>query len=248
MSLPAAELIRERVGPFAGEPSGVLSLVREGRGRSRAYLTGERDVDIVKTTAALKVVSRSHLASLLGLGEGSKKTVERLFRLGFLDRLVTGRTPPLYVLGVEGRAYLHARNDEWDVLRVLRIAAANSFWVRFREARPDAEWKVEPHLGLTASFKLGENSFGILAPRLWPGDVDWCRKLAALVPESGRLVVLAASRGQAEELSRVLSVRCSVRYTWDRDSLTFYRAYRGCLEPGENFSPQPLDGKDRTGL
>lgn len=242
MALPAAEM-KQALGPFAGNPEGVLRLVREGRGRSFACLSGLNDEEILKAVRALKVASRSHLASLLGLSEnGSKKTLERLFRLGYLDRLKIEHTPPLYVLGVEGRLLLGLKDEEWDVLRALRIAAANSFWVRFRQVRPDASWQVEPHLGLTAGFTLGKTFFGVLAPRLWPGEIDWCRKLAALVPESGRLVILAACRAQAEELSRVLSVACQVRFTWDRECLVFYRGFKGILEPAEDFSQRPIDG------
>lgn len=241
-----APLETEHLGPFAGRADGQMSLRINSRGRTYAMLSGEKDEDILRLVSQLKVASRHHIATILGLGnEASKKFPKRLHRLGFLDRLVLDNAPPLYALGPEGRLALRAEPQEWDVLRCLRLAAANSFWSQFKIQRPDAEWKIEPHLGLTALLTLGQTHFGILVPRLWPGDIDWCRQLADLASDSGRLIILAASRQQAEELSRVVHTNCPVRYTWDRAGLVFYRRMYGALEVSETFSQNGIDDNQK---
>jgi hypothetical protein len=228
--------VEEEQGPFAGEPSGQMQLRQERRGRSFAMLSGNNDEAILHKVAELKTASRHHIASLLGLTRASStRTMRRLHTLGFLDKLTTGVAPPLYTLGVEGRRVLGVPQEEWDVLRCLRLAAANSFWVKFQRIRPEAKWLLEPHLGLTASLTIGKTDLGILVPRLWPGDLDWCKKLAVLIPDNARLIVLAATRSHAEEIARVISVACPVRYTWDRAELRFYCATYGALEEAEDL-------------
>lgn len=241
-----APLETEHLGPFAGSADGQMSLRINSRGRTYAMLGGEKDEDVLRLVSQLKVASRHHIMVLLGLGkQGSKNILKRLCRLGFLDCINLQGVPPLYAMGTEGRLALGVNKEEWDVLRCLRLAAVNSFWSQFKIQRPDAEWKIEPHLGLTALLTLGQTHFGILVPRLWPGDIDWCRQLADLASDSGRLIIIAASRQQAEELSRVIHTNCPVRYTWDRAGLVFYRRMYGALEVSETFSQNGIDDNQK---
>lgn len=237
-------------GPFSGDWQGRIAFRRQSAGRSRgAVLTSEADGRIVCCLRHLKVLSRHQLAALASLGqERAKRSCARLFRLGFLDRLVTDRTPPLYVLGPTALHLLNQPDETWDVLRAFRLAAANQLWLGLRGWADT--YHVEPHLGLTASFTRGGKRFGVLCPRLWPGDIDWCRDLAALADD--KLVIVAGDGRQAAELARLLPVEFPVRFTWDAlladGRPVFYRRRGRKLEPAEEVDPgdnRPKDDKEK---
>lgn len=225
-------------GPFSGVPDGNLPMRRVSAGRSYGTVTSPEAARVMRTVVQCKVLSRRQVAALAQLGDdGAKKAVDRLFRLGFLDRLETPGTPPLYVAGPEAVKRFSLVPEEWDILRALRLAAAAQLYLRFRERWPGADYRPEPHLGLTASMALGSQEYGVLCPRLWPGDVPWCQEMAEALPTDARLIVVAGDGEQARELARLLP-DLPLRFTWDvmlGDGLRLWR------REGKKIVEDPLD-------
>lgn len=253
MTMQVYELAQDTraIGPFAGDPSGDMALTRETRGRSFGYVLSEQAAEVLKAVACFRVLSRNQAALVTRLSQQVVgRAADRLFRLGFLDRLVTGRTPPLYVLGPEGVALLGStQNEEWNPLRAFRLAAAAQLYVALKGWRlSDAQYHPEPHQALTAIISAGLVDYGVLAPRLWPGEVATTKQLADLFPEDGRLIVVAGSEEQGRELARVIPPHLSVRFTWDAllvGAPTFFERRGTHLE---KISLDPLDGGAPTGL
>lgn len=233
----AAKAIRT-TGPFSGVPDGTLPMRRVSAGRSYGTVTSPEAARVMRTVVRCKVISRRQIAALAQLGEdGAKRALDRLFRLGFVDRLETARTPPLYVPGPEALKRFSLVPEEWDILRALRLAAAAQLYMRLRERWPDAEYRPEPHLGLTASMALGSQEYGVLCPRLWPGDVSWCREMAEALPSDARLIVVAGDGEQARELARLLP-DIPLRITWDVMLCDGLRLWR---REGKRIIEDPLD-------
>jgi len=234
------------LGPFAGDPSGDLSLSRESRGRSFGHVLSEQAAEVLRVVARCRVLSRNQIALLTRLSHHAvSRITDRLFRLGFLDRLVTGQTPPLYVIGPEGAALLGSLSEDWNPLRAFRLAAAAQLYIAMRGWRfPDAQYHPEPHEALTALISAGLTDYGVLAPRLWPGEVAATKQLADLYPEDGRLIIVAGSEDQGKELARVIPPHVNVRFTWDAlltGGTPAFFARRG--KDLERISPDPLDGR-----
>ncbi|MHB8927827.1 MAG: hypothetical protein ACYC9Q_09260 [Bacillota bacterium] len=232
-------------GPFAGDPSGDMALTRETRGRSFGYVLSEQAAEVLRAVARFRVLSRNQAAVVTCLSQHVvTRATDRLFRLGFLDRLVTGRTPPLYVLGPEGVALLGStQSGDWNPLRAFRLAGAAQLYTAMKGWRfSDAQYYPEPHQALTAIISAGLLDYGVLAPRLWPGEVATTKQLADLFPEDGRLIVVAASEEQGRELARVITPHLNVRFTWDPllvGTPTFFERRGTHLE---KISLDPLDG------
>lgn len=226
-------------GPFSGEASGNMKAEIITHGRSYGVITSESDAAILKALLVLKAASRNQLIELLSLsGHSLKKSIPRLCRLGFIDRIETGKTPPLYMLGPEGRALLKQRPEEWHILKAFRIAAANQLYMKLRNVWSDMEYRVEPHQGLTASISVGDTEFGVIAPRVWPGETNWARDLADLAPDDVRLLLICGSRTMAEECSRVIKSARPIRYSWDgllRDEVRFYKKSGNGLASAETI-------------
>lgn len=232
-------------GPFSGDPNGSMKATYHTHGRSYGLVTSESDAEILKALTILKAASRHQLSELLGLSNHSlKKSIPRLSRLGFIDRLETGQTPPLYILGPESRALFKQKSEEWHILKAFRIAAANQLYVKLWRIWPDMKYKVEPHQGLTAQIKSGGAEFGIIAPRLWPGETSWARDMAELAPDEVRLLIVAGSRAYAEECARIIKTPRPIRFTWDgilKDNVKFYKKAGNKLISAEDLSPEKSD-------
>lgn len=225
-------------GPFSGSPDGNLPMRRVTAGRSYGSITSPEAARVFQLVVRCKALSRKQAAVLARLGEhGARRAIERLFRLGFLDRLEIPRTPPLYVAGPEAAKRFSLVPEEWDVLRALRLAAAAQLCLRLRDRWPDAEYRPEPHLGLTASMTLGSQEYGVLCPRLWPGDVSWCQEMAEALPSDSRVIVVAGDGEQARELARLLP-DIPLRFTWDAILSDGLRLWR---REGKKIVEDPLD-------
>lgn len=229
-------------GPFSGDPNGQMKATYHTHGRSYGLVTSESDAQILDALIMLKAASRHQLSELLGLSNHSlKKSIPRLSRLGFIDRIETGRTPPLYVLGPESRALFKLKKEEWHILKAFRIAASNQLFVMLKCVWPDMEYTVEPHQGLTAQMRAGDIEFGIIAPRLWPGETTWAREMAELAPDNIRLLIVAGSREYAEECARVIKTQRPIRFTWDgllKENIIFYRKAGNKLVAAEDLTPE----------
>ncbi len=214
-------------GPFSGEPSGLMKANIVSCGRSYGIVTSESDAKILRALMHLKAASRNQLSEFLDLSDHSlKKSIPRLCRLGFIDRLETGRTPPLYMLGPESLALFGKKSEEWHILKAFRIAAANQLYVTLKCVWPDIEYHVEPHQGFTALIKYGNVEFGIIAPRVWPGETSWARDMAELAPDEVKVLIVAGSKTYAEECARVIKSARPIRFTWDgilKDGAQFYK-------------------------
>ncbi len=232
-------------GPFSGEASGLLKANIVSHGRSYGLVTSESDAEILKTLVFLKAASRYQIGQLLGLSANSlKSSIPRLCRLGFVDRLETGKTPPLYFLGPEGKVLFKQKSEEWHILKAFRIAAANQLYIMLKHIWPDMEYTVEPHQGLTAQIKSGDVEFGVIAPRVWPGETIWVRDMAELAPDELRLLVVAGSRGYAEESARVIKTQRPIRFTWDgvlKSCVRFYRKSGNRLALAEDLTPKAFE-------
>lgn len=199
------------VGPFSGDPYGRMSfLPAKTKNTGRGFLPDRASVELVEALGNFKVLSRSQMRALeIPSGNG---LLGLLCRFGFVSKLETKRTPPLYALGPDGSTMLRVPKREWTVPEAFRVAAANQLYVRL--AGEVRDWVTEPHAGLNARFTSDGLSFGVLAPRLWPGELDWCRTLLELSDEPAHVVV-AASEEQAEELARLLPRKGVLCFTWD---------------------------------
>lgn len=220
-------------GPFSGNPEGYMKLQREGRKGYYGIVPPEGTGQVIDALVTYKVLSSYQLMVLTGQGAGLKDRLNRMFELGYVDKLTTGQTPPLYVLGVNGCKKTGTLDREWDVLSVLRIAAANQFYLRFKEIWPASAWQVEPHLGLTARLIKDGEEFGILAPRYWPGENAWALEMLELAPPDRKTIIVAGIKLQAEELARLAGER-EIRFTWDaalKERLDLYRRNGKVLVP-----------------
>lgn len=237
MSIP----LHEGTGPFSGAADGLMPARIVSYGRSYGIITSESDAKVLKALALLKAASRHQIGEYTGLSQHALKTsMPRLLRLGFIDAIETGRTPPIYMLGPEGLILFKKKPEEWHVLKAFRIAAANQLFLKLRPVLgADVSYEVEPHQGLTASIKAGDTEFGVIAPRVWPGEVDWCRDMVDIAPEEVRLVIVAGSKLLAEECCRVIKSPRPIRFTWDgllKDGAVFYKKKGNILIPAENFT------------
>lgn len=240
-----ASAARRRVAPFAGVATGLLPMRRETRGRSFAVVPSERAAEVIGLVARLKALARWQIVHLLRLR--SDKVIRTLYLTGYLDRLTTAETPPVYVLGPESLALLGRGDEVWDVLRMLRLVAANQLYLRLRCGWPDLEYELEPHLGVTAYLRLGGREYSLLCPRVWPGDSIWCREMVALLPADAFAIILAGSEETAWELARIVPADGPVlRFLWDGllcdpDPALRARDGRKRLYPAEKIFAPPLD-------
>lgn len=227
-------------GPFSGEVNGRLSGKIITSGRSYGIITSESDATILKALIMFKSASRNQISEYTGLSHQSlKKSIPRLCRLGYIDRLETGKTPPLYMLGPESLKMFNMKADEWHILKAFRIAAANQLYLKMYEVWPDLEYTAEPHQGLTALIRKKDTEYGIIAPRIWPGEVDWCRDMVELAPDDVRIIIVAGSKTLAEECARVIKEPRPLRFTWDgilKEKAVFYQKKGNMLIAAENFS------------
>lgn len=245
MEFMETEVEHDEMGPFSGEPSGLMKASIISHGRSYGIVTSESDAKILRALAHLKAASRNQLRALLDLSDHSlKKSIPRLCSLGFIDRLETGRTPPLYMLGPESLALFGKKGEEWHILKAFRIAAANQLYVALKYVWPDIQYQVEPHQGLTALIKYGSAEFGIIAPRVWPGETSWAKNMAELAPDEVRVLIVAGSKTYAEECARIIKSSRPIRFTWDRiikDGAKFYKKAGNKLAIAEDLTQQIVE-------
>lgn len=222
-------------GPFSSALG--LTLRRESRPDVGAVVSHPQDAAVLKLFPVHLVLSSHQVAGLAGLSEGTaKESVKRLFRLGFLDRLLTGAAPPLYALGEAGANLFGAARRSWDAAAAFRLAAANQLCLAMKRVWPDLEWKAGPGLGATARLSRGEKEYWVLAPRC--GEAARAAMALRVFPPASRVIVVAGDRDLAAEIACACPA-APARYTWDvllKDGPpVFYRWNGAGLEEAERF-------------
>lgn len=213
----------------------------ESRGITCAEVLHESDGRICELALGLRVLTRAQAASVVG--QNCRAAVARLYALGFLDRLVTGSTPPGYCPGPELRRRRGLVLGAFTALRFLRLVAATQLWL----CLPGGSWKAEPHLGFQARWEYREAVFWVIAPRVWPLEVEWFRENAGFLPEGERVLVVAGTPQLAEECARACPEHVDARYTWDRallqpgEPVRFWALARSGLAEAERLPPGGLD-------
>ncbi|MGI9862722.1 hypothetical protein SDD30_15200 [Moorella naiadis] len=200
--------------------------------RGNGLINSENEAAAVKLAGRLKIISRNQAEIAIGInGEKLGRVFKRLWGWGYLDRLTSGATPPLYVLGPEGRKALQAPREEWDALRAFRLVMANQLHLRL----PQFDYEPEPGPGVTGLLKLNGVEYPVYCPRL--GDEEWCKVVTDLLPEKSRPVIVAATKEMAVKLAKVIRFDLPARFVWDdllADSeFCFYRREKGVLVPAE---------------
>ena len=206
----ASSPVPEGPGPFSGDPSGMMEVRVESRGITCAEILHDLDARICELVVGLRVLTRAQAAH--ALGSSCREAMGRLYQLGFLDRLVTGRTPPGYCPGPELRRKRPMQLGAFTALRFLRLVAAAQFWV----CLSGGSWRAEPYLGFQGRWEYRGAVFWVIAPRLWPLEVEWFRENVGFLPEGDRVIVVAGTRQLAEECARVCPPHVEARYTWDK--------------------------------
>lgn len=213
-------------GPFSVAEG--KTLARESRGYcENAIITTRAGVAVAEAILKYKLLTRSQLSMLTGYTRAMKPTLKVLWQLGYLDRLVTGQTPPVYCAGPVMRAKYGLRKEEWRLPDAFRLVAANQLAAVLASKKVPFGYEVRTDASATATLTLGNRSYVLLAPRLYLNEEQWCRDAINTHGIDARVIVIAASPEQAEDISDyVYDVGPEVRYTWDavlKDRAAFFR-------------------------
>lgn len=230
----------ERLGPFSGDPGGMSLRLSSRPFRDASCLHGPKDPQVLSFLREALAASAWQVSKAVGV---SPDTVRRLWGSGFLIRLETGKTPPLYALSpsFSGRAF------EWDVLTAIKLAASCQLWLCLRKAWPGSRYVPLPNPVYTALVSWRGTDFWVVCPRIFPGQVDSSRDDIEAAPPESRVVVVAGSRELAEEVCRVSEPPVPVRFVWDRilvpgETVTLYApGPRKTLLESEKILPGGID-------
>lgn len=229
-------VVRMARGPFS--VVGGIEFVREERPDLGAVIAHPQDGLVLNLFREFEVLTSHQVMELGRLTEGAaKESVKRLFRLGYLDRLVTGRTPPLYTLGEAGARLFGVWEKEWDVVAAFRTVAANQLCAALRRTGEVRNWEVGAKGRATARFTWNDREYWVLAPRCGAGEVAWAASVLNVFPPAFRVIVVC---GDEEVAARVAPAGRGpqVRYTWDallkEGPVVLYRWAGGSLEEAEH--------------
>ncbi len=216
------------MGPFSNP---CCEIKRESY-RGNGLVNSEVEAAVIRLAGRLKIISRSQVEIVLKInGNRVSKIIKRLVGWGYLDKLVTRETPPLYVLGPEGRRVIKSPYEEWDIIRAFRLIMANQLALRL----PQFEYTPEPGPGVTGLLRLDGLEYPLYCPRL--GDEEWCKITTGLLPEKSRPIIVAATDEQAVKLAEEIRYDLPVRFLWDdllvEEEFCFYRLEKGTLKPAE---------------
>ncbi len=205
------------MGPFNG--SNTDYQLKRGIYTGR-LIVEESSGRVLEAIANCGVLSRNQ-AALITDCKNAPKTIGRLASKGYLDEYISKTSPPLYSLGKKGAEILGVAYKTWDTIPLLRLAAANQLWSQIRKMWPGAVWNTAGGCPVVTASGV---SFVIAAPRLIPRE-NFYAILTYNHIGANRLLVVAASQEQTEELSTSIANKDIVRYTWDdllKDGATFY--------------------------
>lgn len=214
------------VGPFSVAEGRTLQ--RETKGYyQKAIITTRVGSAIAEAVLKYKVLSRSQAAHMTGHHAAVEQTVKVLCTLGYLDKLVTAGTPPLYCAGPALRAKFGLRKDDWALPDAFRLAAANQAATRLKAKSVPFGYEVADDASATAYVTLNDRRYVLIAPRIYPGEEDWCHQAVYTYESDSRVIVVAATEEQARAIAEYsFDVGPQVRFAWDaemRDRVAFYR-------------------------
>lgn len=228
-----------RAGPFSACPP-ELTLRRETKGYyGRPIVTTESGVAIINAIRKYKVLSKYQISLLTGFRRATEQGLTVLHSLGYVDRLVTDHTPPLYCAGPAMKARFGLPAERWVLPDTFRVVAANQLFAQLSAQKKPYDCDILIGPGITAILRMNEREYTILAPREEPSEVDWCLTCIGALKLSTRVIVVAGSKETATEIASDLYSRIAppIRYTWDealKDDIRFYK-YAGRFEEEMGF-------------
>lgn len=237
----------EGLGPFSGEPSGLLPLrVSSRRFQGPLALSGRADPEVLAHFHRARVSSRAQVSLAV---PGSAGAVKRLHLAGYLLKLETGRTPPLYAIS----SAASGRGEIYDALSVLKLAASCQLYLCLRYFWREVDYRAGVHPLFVSRLCFSGVSYWVLCPRVWPGELDSASQDLECVPEGERVIAVCGSKDLASELARISRPSCMVRYVWDKalvpgGPVALYAAYGRSLIEAEKISGNPLDSSRRDGV
>lgn len=205
------------MGPFGKE--GITYRYIKGVWIGR-LLVEENGYKIMQALTVCGVLSRSQAMALSGCSKNKKDLISRLFEKGYLDCYVSEKAPKLYSLSKKGAELMDVKYRTWDTGGLLKLAAANQFWLQIEKAWPGSTWDT------SGEFPVLERSgvkFAVLAPRR--GQIDRLLALRQLNKCQDRVFVVASDEAYALEIALNCPPGRLVRYSWDdelKDNLTVY--------------------------
>lgn len=213
-------------GPYSSIEGKTLS--RESRGYyERVIITTRAGTKIVEAVLKYKVLSRSQVSLITSHTQAVEPTLRTLWTIGYLDKLVTGRTPSLYCAGPAMRSKYGLRKEEWRLPDAFRLAAANQLPAILESKKVPIGYEASQDAAGTAVLTLGEKQYVILSPRIHPGEEQWCHEAIYTYTADAKVIVIAATEAQAAEISEYLyDAGPQVRFTWDallKDRAAFFR-------------------------
>lgn len=233
------------MGPFS---RAFYELRRESNKNRGGVISSKLEVGLVELAGKWKVYTGHQAALALGADRSKvRAALSRLVRLGYLDRLVTGSTPPLYTLGEEGSRVLRMPLEEWDAVRAFRLVMVHQLYLRLPEI---FENRADPGNGWDGLLQVKGVEYPVLCPRAGEAEVERCLLILGLLPEGSRPVVVAAAAEEAEEVASRMKSGLEARFVWDEllgsDTFFFYRWTGSRLEPSEEVSGAGIKPLDRA--
>lgn len=199
------------VPPLAGDWRGQVGFRVESRWRGYgAVVSGQAEARVLECLARWRLLTRGQVFGLAGLGQ-NQEVLERLFRVGVLDRVevmgVHAYTLSGYALKKMGLEWAR-----WTALRALKVLAANRVGEVLVRAL-GGEWSVEPDRGRAALWEAGGQSYSVYVYRYWPGADG--EILALLHAARGLTLVVVPAELDAHRLAGAVPGRADMRWTWD---------------------------------
>ncbi|MGB9819683.1 MAG: hypothetical protein ACPLRZ_11495 [Thermovenabulum sp.] len=207
-------------------------------------LVAENDINILHAIGKCRVASSLQLSSLLSIKQRSaKKSLIRLFSLGYVDKLHIERTPPLYKLGKGGEILLKDKvykQLEINTLMALKYAASTQLYVQFYKYFGDSvSYRTIGADSIIAEIILKRSQYIIVVPRIWSGSEEEIKAAEIIEDIDDKIIIVAGSKEQAEKIARIQKGKeNAVRYTWDgilKDGLAFYKKSGNILIESERF-------------
>lgn len=218
------------MGPFGKE--GVVYKHVKGRWAGR-LLVEENGYKIMQALAQCGVLSAAQAVELSGCGKNSRSVLPRLVEKGYLDCYEAERAPKIYSLGEKGAELTETSYRMWDTAGLLRLAAANQFWLQIKEAC--SAWNTFGEIPVLQNKGF---NFVVLAPRR--GQIDRLLTLRQLNKCQDRVFVVTPDEISALEIALDCPPNRLVRYTWDDELKDGFAVYR--LE-GKGFVVDMASGK-----
>jgi len=210
-------------GPFAGAADGAVAARRVSYPPDPSFVVrSDTQAKLISLADRLKFFTRHQAVKLLG--RAAEKQLKKVHRAGYLDRLVTGKTPPVYTAGPALGKAAGIQTQDSRMPGLFRTVAANQLYVALggviQYEATGEEWP-------TAVIKVRDRTYWVLAPRLWPKEDIWLDSATDGLDPDTRLIVVAPSEMHALDAGPLLAMKgISVRYTWDtaiKDSFCLFR-------------------------